>query len=150
VNKLAGIRGKKDGEPIRCLVVDDSLFARKHLRSMVEGLGGEVTGEAVDGLMAITEYSRLQPDIVLMDIIMPKMGGIEATKRIVRQYPRARIVMVSSVGYQENIVAGLKSGAQCFLQKPIKPEALLEAMQQALAEAAPTPAVNSSASQKSE
>jgi len=79
----------------------------------------------------------VQPDIVLMDIIMPKMGGIEATRRILRQYPKARILMISSVGYQENISAALQSGAQHFLQKPIKPEALCEAIQLMLAAGRP-------------
>jgi two-component system chemotaxis response regulator CheY len=129
VTQFEVIRRKEDGLPIRCLIVDDSLFARKHLRTMVETLGCEVAGEASDGLMAITEYGRINPDLVLMDIIMPKMGGIEATRRILRQYPKARILMISSVGYQENISAALQSGAQHFLQKPIKPEALYEAIQ---------------------
>jgi len=137
VNQFELIRRNEDGGPIRCLVVDDSLFARKSLRTMVETLGGEVTAEATDGLMAIHEYGRVQPDIVLMDIIMPKMGGIEATRRILRQYPKARILMISSVGYQENISAALQSGAQHFLQKPIKPEALCEAIQLMLAAGRP-------------
>ena len=75
---------------------------------MVETFGGQVVGEAGDGVTAITEYDRLTPDIVLMDITMPQMEGIEAAEKIVRQHPDARIVMVSSVGYQENIVAALQ------------------------------------------
>jgi two-component system chemotaxis response regulator CheY len=145
------IRRKEDGKPISCLIVDDSLFARKNLRTMVETLGAEVTGEATDGLMAIHEYGRIQPDLVLMDIIMPKMGGIEATRRILRQYPKARILMISSVGYQENISAALQSGAQHFLQKPIKPETLYEAIQRMLGEAAApvtVTALNTAASAK--
>src|ERR1700758_3638675 len=111
---------RKDGQPVRCLVVDDSVFARKNLARMIESFGGQVAGEAGDGCTAITEYERTNPDIVLMDITMPQMEGIEAAERIVRSHPNARIVMVSSVGYQENIVAALQKGARHFVQKPVK------------------------------
>ena len=115
-----------DQPKIRFLVVDDSVFARKSLSRMVEAFGGEVAGEAGDGCSAITEYDRLRPDLVLMDITMPKMEGIEAVERIVKEHPEARIVMVSSVGYQDNILAALQKGARHFIQKPVKPEALYE------------------------
>jgi two-component system chemotaxis response regulator CheY len=85
-----------------------------------------VVGEAGDGVSAISEYERVTPDIVLMDITMPQMEGIEAAEKIVREHPNARIVMVSSVGYQENIVAALQRGARHFVQKPVKPEVLYE------------------------
>jgi two-component system chemotaxis response regulator CheY len=113
-------------QPLRFLVVDDSVFARKNLARMVQSFGGRVAGEAGDGSTAITEYGRTRPDIVLMDIIMPCMEGIEAAERIVRHDPDARIVMVSSVGYQENIVAALQKGAKHFVQKPVKPELLYD------------------------
>jgi len=61
-----------------------------------------------------------------MDITMPKMEGIEAVERIVHDHPQARIVMVSSVGYQDNILSALQKGARHFVQKPVKPEALYE------------------------
>ena len=93
---------------------------------MVETFGGQVAGEAGDGVSAISEYERVTPDIVLMDITMPQMEGIEAAEKIVRDHPNARIVMVSSVGYQENIVAALQRGARHFVQKPVKPEVLYE------------------------
>jgi two-component system chemotaxis response regulator CheY len=117
---------KRDGQPVRYLIVDDSVFARKSLAKMVETFGGQVAGEAGDGLTAITEYGRTKPDIVLMDITMPQMEGIEAVERIVQEHPDARVVMVSSVGYQENILAALQKGARHFVQKPVKPEVLYE------------------------
>src|SRR3979411_1660798 len=86
--------------------------------------GGHLAGEAGDGLTAISEFDRTHPDIVLMDIPMQQMEGIEAAEKIVRDHPGARIVMVSSVGYQENIVAALQRGARHFVQKPVKPEVL--------------------------
>ena len=124
--EFAALLRKQDKQPVRYLVVDDSVFARKNLARMIEGFGGQLAGEAGDGCTAITEYDRSRPDIVLMDITMPQMEGIEAADRIVRQHPEARVVMVSSVGYQENIVAALQKGARHFVQKPVKPEVLYE------------------------
>ena len=123
---------RKDSQPVRYLVVDDSVFARKNLARMVETFGGNVASEAADGLTAIAEYERTHPDIVLMDITMPQMEGIEAAEKIVQQHPEARIVMVSSVGYQENIVAALQRGARHFVQKPVKPEVLYEVIKYVL------------------
>src|SRR3954465_4646403 len=124
----------KDKQPIRYLVVDDSVFARKNLARIIEAFGGQLAGEAGDGCTAITEYDRTQPDIVLMDITMPQMEGIEAAERIVRQHSEARIIMVSSVGYQENIVTALQKGARHFVQKPVKPEVLYEVIKYVLGE----------------
>ncbi|HET9364656.1 MAG TPA: response regulator [Candidatus Angelobacter sp.] len=134
---------RKDQKPIRYLVVDDSVFARKNVAKMVESFGGEIAGEAGDGCTAITEYDRTMPDMVLMDITMPQMEGIEAAERIVRSHPEARIVMVSSVGYQENIVAALQKGARHFVQKPVKSEILYEVIKYVMGDdaAVATPAV---------
>jgi len=125
---------RKDNQTVRYLIVDDSVFARKNLAKMVQAFGGEVVGEAGNGLTSIAEYSRLKPDIVLMDITMPQMEGIEAVERIVRLHADARIVMVSSVGYQENILAALQKGAKHFVQKPVKPEVLYEILRYVLNE----------------
>jgi len=75
----------------------------------------------------------------LMDITMPQMEGIEAAERIIRQNPQARVVMVSSVGYQENIVAALQKGAKHFVQKPVKPEVLYEVIKYVMGDEAHTP-----------
>jgi two-component system chemotaxis response regulator CheY len=133
---------KRDGLPVRYLVVDDSVFARKSLAKMVETFGGQVAGEAGDGLTAITEYSRTNPDIVLMDITMPQMEGIEAVERIVREHPEARVIMVSSMGYQDNILAALQKGARHFVQKPVKAEVLYEILRYVLNDETVTTPVN--------
>jgi two-component system chemotaxis response regulator CheY len=126
MEQFVPVKRSKDGQPVRYLVVDDSVFARKNLARMIETFGGQLCGEAGDGMSAITEYDRTNPDIVLMDITMPQMEGIEAAEKIVQKHPEARVVMVSSVGYQENIVAALQRGARHFVQKPVKPEVLYE------------------------
>jgi two-component system chemotaxis response regulator CheY len=125
---------RKDSQPVRYLIVDDSVFARKSLTKMIESFGGQLAGEAGDGRTAITEYARTKPDIVLMDITMPQMEGIEAVEHIVQQHPDARVVMVSSVGYQDNILAALQKGARHFVQKPVKPDALYEIVRYVLNE----------------
>lgn len=123
---------KRDAQSVRYLIVDDSVFARKSLAKMVEAFGGEIAGEAGDGCTAITEYDRTKPDVVLMDITMPQMEGIEAVERIVQDHPDARVIMVSSVGYQDNILAALQKGARHFVQKPVKPEVLYEVIRYVL------------------
>ena len=134
MEQFAAVRRSKDGQPIRYLIVDDSVFARKNLARMIESFGGQVAGEAGDGVSAIAEYDKTKPDIVLMDITMPQMEGIESAEKIVKQHPDARVVMVSSVGYQENIVAALQRGARHFVQKPVKPEVLYEVIKYVLGE----------------
>jgi two-component system chemotaxis response regulator CheY len=124
--------------PVSYLVVDDSVFARKNLARIIESYGGHLAGEAADGVAAIEEFDRTLADIVLMDITMPQMEGIEAAERIVRQHPDARVIMVSSVGYQENIVAALQKGARHFVQKPVKPELLYEVIKYVLGDSAVT------------
>ncbi len=126
MDTFSALMRSTDMQPLRFLVVDDSVFARKNVARIVESFGGRVVAEAGDGMTAIKEYGRTQPDIVLMDIIMPCMEGIEAAEKIVREHPEARIVMVSSVGYQENIITALQKGAKHFVQKPVKPELLYD------------------------
>jgi two-component system chemotaxis response regulator CheY len=132
--QFAALTRKEDQQPVRYLVVDDSVFARKNLARMIDAFGGQVAGEAGDGVAAIAEYNRVKPDLVLMDITMPQMEGIEAVEQIMRQHPDACIVMVSSVGYQDNILAALQRGARHFVQKPVKPEVLYEILRYVLYE----------------
>ncbi len=89
---------RKDHQQVRYLVVDDSVFARKNIMKMIEIFGGVVAGEAGDGLTAIAEFNRIKPDIVLMDITMPQMEGIEAVERIVRQH--AALLSRGSIKYE--------------------------------------------------
>jgi two-component system chemotaxis response regulator CheY len=124
----------RDGQPVRYLVVDDSVFARKNLGRMLQMIGGEVAGEAGHGLEAIREYDRLLPDIVFMDVTMPEMEGIEAAERIIHRHPEARIVMVASVGDRENVSEALRKGVRHFLQKPTNPELLSEVIHHLLSE----------------
>jgi hypothetical protein len=87
MEQFAAVKRSKDGQPVRYLIVDDSVFARKNLARMIETFGGQVAAEAGDGLTAISEFDRTTPDIVLMDITMPQMEGIEAAEKIVQAHP---------------------------------------------------------------
>ncbi len=85
MEQFQAVKRSKDGQPVRYLIVDDSVFARKNLARMIETFGGQVAAEAGDGLTAISEFDRTHPDIVLMDITMPQMEGIEAARHFVQK-----------------------------------------------------------------
>src|SRR6266705_2576730 len=87
MNQFPAISRNEDGLPVRFLIVDDSVFARENLKRTIESFGAQVVGEAEDGLAAITEYERIRPDVVLMDITMPEMDGIAAVGEIVGRNP---------------------------------------------------------------
>jgi two-component system chemotaxis response regulator CheY len=106
---------------VRVLIVDDALFMRRLLGDIVRGAGHEVAGEAGTALEAIRQYEELRPDVVTMDIIMPREGdldGIGALKRLIEIDSRARVIMVSALGQQEVIMEALRLGARDFIVKP--------------------------------
>ncbi len=115
--------GDKDGaSSFSFMVVDDSQFACRNMEKMMVAIGGTLVGFANNGREAVERYPKLHPDLVLMDITMPEMEGIEAVEGILAQDNSAKVVMVSSMGYQDMIKKALASGAKHFLIKPVKPE----------------------------
>jgi len=106
------------------LVVDDTLFMRVTISNMFHEWGYEVVGNAVNGKEAVEMYRELQPDLVTMDVTMPVMTGIAAVKRIIPEFPKAKIVMITALGQQKLIVEALESGAKDFITKPFEPERL--------------------------
>jgi two-component system chemotaxis response regulator CheY len=117
---------------LTCLIVDDSAFMRFHLRRMMDSFEDVVASEAASGTEAIMEYDRFKPDIVLMDIVMPGMEGVETVKRICETDPEARVIMVSSVSYREKVQEALDAGAICFIPKPVTTDELRKAIGKAL------------------
>ena len=87
----------------RVMVVDDSLAMEMQISKLLEGSGFEVAAFCEDGETAIARYNEVQPDIVTMDIIMPGIDGLEAAKIIIEEHPDARIIMVSSLGYDDTV-----------------------------------------------
>jgi two-component system chemotaxis response regulator CheY len=106
----------------RVLVADDAAFMRQMIREILEAEGLEVVGEAVDGVEAIDQFSKLHPDLVTMDIVMPRRSGIDAVKGILELDPRARIVMCSALGQETLVMEALQAGARDFIVKPFKPD----------------------------
>ncbi len=107
---------------LKVLVSDDSILSRKKLKDCIISLGCEQVFEAADGEEAIAQYEANKPDVVFMDIVMPKKDGIEALKGILEIDPGAKIIMASSVGTQSYLKDAIKAGATDFLQKPIDSE----------------------------
>jgi two-component system chemotaxis response regulator CheY len=116
----------------RTLVADDASFMREMIREIIEPEGFEVVAEAGDGLDAVEAFKEHTPEIVTMDIVMPKMSGIEAVKQIVELDPGACIVMCSALGQEALVMEALKSGAKDFIVKPFKPDAVLTTLRKAL------------------
>ena len=111
---------------LRVLVVDDALFMRNMLKDIFSRAGYEVVGEAENGEEALERYRELQPDLVTMDIVMPKLSGIEALQDIVREDPAACVVMVSALGQDSLVLEAVEYGAKDFIVKPFKEEKVLE------------------------
>lgn len=108
------------------LVVDDSVFVTKQITQILTSEGFSVIGTAEDGQEAIAKYHELKPDIVTMDITMPKMDGITALEKIIESDPAAKIVMVSALGKQEMVKRSLMLGAKNYIVKPLDRKKVLE------------------------
>jgi len=119
---------------LKILLCDDSLLVRKKVTTALTEAGFKHIFEASDGEEAVAFCKENRPDIVLLDIVMPKKDGIEALKEIKENDPDIYIIMASSVGTQSNLIKALKSGANTFIQKPVTKEAILDAVKQYLEE----------------
>lgn len=107
---------------MKVLICDDSILSRKKLKDCVLALGCSAVYEASNGEEAIEIYKKYVPDLVFMDIVMPKKDGIEAVEELITYNPNAKIVMASSVGTQSYLKDAIKAGAYDFLQKPLEAE----------------------------
>ncbi len=114
------------------MLVDDASFMRMMLKNILVGSGYEIIGEAENGAKAVEQYKSLKPDLTIMDIIMPEMGGIDAVREIVKINPSAKILMCSSMGQQSLVVEAIQAGAKDFIVKPFQPSNVLEAVKKAL------------------
>lgn len=113
---------------IRVIVVDDESLVRAALRVFLESADGfEVAGEAANGADAISLVRAVQPDVVLMDVQMPTMDGIEATRRLTREFPGIKIVALTTFSTERVVVPMLSAGASGFLVKDTSPERILDA-----------------------
>ncbi len=116
----------------RILVADDASFMRQMIREIVEEEGFEVCGEASDGIEVIEAFRRLHPDIVTMDIVMPRKSGIDAVRQIIELDPGACVVMCSALGQETLVSEAIQAGAKDFIVKPFKPDCVIDTINKAL------------------
>lgn len=112
----------------KILICDDAAFMRMMIKDILTKNGYEVAGEAENGAKAVEKYNELKPDLVLMDITMPEMDGIQALKQIKSVDPSASVIMCSAMGQQAMVIEAIQSGAKDFIVKPFQAERVLEAV----------------------
>ena len=110
------------------LVCDDAAFMRMMIKDKKNKNGYNVAGEAENGAKAVEKYNELKPDLVLMDITMPEMDGIQALKKIKEGDPGAMVIMCSAMGQQAMVIESIQSGAKDFIVKPFQADRVLEAV----------------------
>ena len=110
------------------LICDDAAFMRMMIKDILTKNGYNVAGEAENGLKAIEKYAEIKPDLVLMDITMPEMDGIQALKKIKESDPNAMVIMCSAMGQQAMVIESIQAGARDFIVKPFQADRVLEAV----------------------
>lgn len=110
------------------LICDDAAFMRMMIKDILTKNGYTVAGEAENGAKAVEKYTELKPDLVLMDITMPEMDGIQALKKIRELDPKASVIMCSAMGQQAMVIESIQSGAKDFIVKPFQADRVLEAV----------------------
>ena len=115
------------------LICDDAAFMRMMIKDILTKNGYTVAGEAENGAKAVEKYTELKPDLVLMDITMPEMDGIQALKKIRELDPKASVIMCSAMGQQAMVIESIQSGAKDFIDKPFQADRVLEAVRKVVA-----------------
>ena len=110
------------------LICDDAAFMRMMIKDILTKNGYTVAGEAENGAKAVEKYAVLKPDLVLMDITMPEMDGIQALKKIKEADSSASVIMCSAMGQQAMVIESIQSGAKDFIVKPFQADRVLEAV----------------------
>ena len=114
------------------LVCDDTIFMRTMIMGILTEAGYEVIGQAESGAEAVERFKELDPDLVMMDIVMPDMGGIDAVREIIKISPSARILMCSAMGQHSLVTEAIQAGAKDFVVKPFQQSRVLEAVERVL------------------
>jgi len=116
--------------PIRLLIADDHTLVRQGLRQLCEGLGGfTVVAEAENGAQAVTLARTTQPDVILMDIVMPDVDGVEAIRQIMRETPAARIIVLTMYRQEQYMLGAIRAGARGYLLKTVDARDLIAAIE---------------------
>lgn len=114
------------------LVCDDAAFMRMMIKDILTKNGYAIAGEAENGIKAVEKYNETKPDLVMMDITMPEMDGLQALKKIKAADPKANVIMCSAMGQQAMVIDAIQSGAKDFIVKPFQADRVLEAVRKAL------------------
>jgi two-component system, chemotaxis family, chemotaxis protein CheY len=118
--------------PKRVLIVDDVPFVRKTLSDILTQAHYQVVGEAADGAAAVELFLKLHPDVVTMDVVMPRMGGLEATKKILGMDKTAKVVIISAMGQESLVMEAINVGARDYVLKPFSAAEVVKTIERAL------------------
>ena len=144
-SRTAEPAGRSSGAPVRLLLADDHTMLRQGLRRSLQEFGIDVVGEAADGHQAVELARRLRPDVVLMDVSMPVLDGVEATRAVRREVPGAQVVMLTMHSDTDVVARALQAGAAGYLVKDCSIEEVVDAVRMAASDwATLSPAVASS------
>ena len=114
------------------LICDDAAFMRVMIKDILTKNGYDVAGEAENGLKAVEKYNETKPDLVMMDITMPEMDGIQALKKIKEADAGANVIMCSAMGQQAMVIEAIQNGAKDFIVKPFQADRVLEAVKKVI------------------
>jgi two-component system chemotaxis response regulator CheY len=118
--------------PRTVLIVDDVAFVRKTLAEIFRSAHFQVVGEAEDGARAVELYNQLQPDLVTMDIVMPNLSGIDATRKILRANKDAKVVIISAMGQESLVMEAINVGARDYILKPFSAADVLKTVERVI------------------
>ena len=117
---------------IKLIIVDDAPFIREIIRNAIESENFRVVGEAVNGEEAVSLVLRLRPDVIIMDLVMPEMNGLEAVEKIIDEWPEAKIIACSTLDQEDMVNKALDAGCCNYLTKPFEKPELIKAIEEAI------------------
>ena len=132
INKKSPRGLKPSGEPYKVMIVDDSATMRKIIEQILKSEMYNICGEASDGDEALEKYKELDPDLITLDIHMPRVSGIDSLAQILKFDPNAKVVMLTSEGQKETVMEAIKMGAKNFIVKPPERKNVLEKIESVL------------------
>jgi len=113
----------------KVLIADDAAFMRMMLKNILAGAGYEVVGEAGNGRESVELFKKLKPDLLISDMVMPEMGGIDSLKEILKEFPTANVIICSAIGQQALVIEAIQAGARDYIVKPFEQANVLETVQ---------------------
>ncbi|MFP4465874.1 MAG: response regulator [Candidatus Goldiibacteriota bacterium] len=116
----------------RILIADDAAFMRMMLKNILTQGGYEVVGEAENGKIAVEKYRELKPDMLITDMVMPEMGGIDTLKEVMKEDPSANVLICSAIGQQALVIEAIQAGAKDYIVKPFEQSNVLETLSKIL------------------